>query len=474
MRRFVTFCLALSFTVTIGLAATRPPAVAGSFYPADKTELAFQINKFLSKVPGEPVTGELVALIVPHAGYQFSGQVAAYGYQQLVGRSFDRVILIGASHKFSFDQIALPGCDEFATPLGNVPVDRDFIANLTKLNSRFVVDDEPHLAEHSLEVQLPFLQATLGQFKIVPLLFGNISLANCQALAYALSYLVDDRTLIVVSTDWSHYHPSDLAKRLDDKGIKDVVAGSLEAFIRDLADGNCEACAAPGVITALLLTPALGANRTELLKQANSGDTTGDVSRVVGYAAIAFQRVAVPLTVGERQKLLKIARRTVENKLAGKKLPVFTPPEPALNEPRGVFVSLKKEGELRGCIGYIAAARPLFQAVQEMVVAAATEDRRFSPVTKSELPALAIEISVLSRLVKIKDVQEIEIGRDGLYIMKDQASGLLLPQVAVEWGWDRAEFLKQVCLKAGLPAEAWPEADLYRFTADVFHETTAR
>ena len=472
MRRLIYPFFCLLVVATTALSSTRPPAVAGSFYPADRAELAFQINKFLDNVPTAPSTGEIVALLVPHAGYPFSGQVAAYGYKQLVGQSFDRVVLIGASHHLSFDQIALPSWDKFATPLGEVPVDRDFIDKMLKLNSRLVVNDEPHKAEHSLEVQLPFLQSVLKEFKVVPILFGNISLANCQALAYALSYLVDDRTLIVVSTDWSHYHPSGLAKKLDDQGIKDVVGGSLEGFVRDLAAGNCEACGASGVITALLLTPALGANRTELLKQANSGGTTGDLSSVVGYATIAFRRVAVPLTAVERQKLLKIARRTLENKLAGHKLPVFAPPEPALNEPKGVFVTLKKDGKLRGCIGYIRSAKPLFQAVQEMAVAAATEDRRFSPVTKGELKGLEIELSVLSRMREVKELSEIEVGRDGLYIMKDQASGILLPQVAVEWGWDRAEFLKQVCLKAGLPDNAWPDQDarLYRFTAQVFRQ----
>lgn len=474
MRRFFLLGLTIWFISSTVLAATRSPAVAGSFYPAGQDELSYQVNKYLKSVPVGSTSGELIALIVPHAGYPYSGQVAAHGYKQLVGKSFERVVLIGSSHKYSFDEIALSGADEFATPLGSIPVDRDFIVKLTKLNSRLVMNDEPHRLEHSLEVQLPFLQTVLRSFKIVPILFGNISLANCQTLAYALNYLVDDRTLIVVSTDWSHYHPSDLARRLDEQGIREVLAGSLEAFVRDLTEGNSEACGAPGMITALILAPALGVNRTELLKRGNSADTTGDLSNVVGYAAIALRRVEPSLPSVARKKLLKIARKTLDNKIAGKKLPIATPPEPELNEARGVFVSLKKEGKLRGCIGYIVSAQPLFQSVQEMSVAAATNDVRFPPVTRAELSELEIEISVLSRLRKIKAIEEIEVARDGLYILKDGLSGILLPQVPVEWGWDRAEFLRQVCLKAGLPEDAWAEADLYRFSAEVFSEPATR
>ncbi|MDD5593799.1 MAG: AmmeMemoRadiSam system protein B [Candidatus Margulisbacteria bacterium] len=459
-------------TVGLCLAEVRRPAVAGAFYPADRKELAYQVDKFLSNTVSREVDGEITALIVPHAGYPFSGQVAADAYRELKGRKFGRVIIIGASHKMAFDQIALPAYDFFETPLGQVPVDREFIKKLKSLSDKIVIDNQPHDGEHSIEVQLPFLQTVLPDFKVVPILFGNISLANCQTLAYALSYLTDDDTLIIASSDWSHYYPSGVAVKLDSKGTGLVVRNDLEGYVKALAGSETEACGAPAIITTMLLAPALGANKTKLLKYANSGDVTGDRSKVVGYAAVVFYRLEPVLSSDEKKKLLRIAHRTVESKVRGKKLPVFTPLEENLNEKRGAFVTLKKNGELRGCIGYITPIKPLFQAVQETAVQAAANDRRFLPVEKNELKDIVIEVSALSRLKKVKDVAEIEIGRDGLYIVGEKNSGLLLPQVPVEWGWDRDEFLKQVGLKAGLPADAWhdPNNILFRFTADVFSE----
>ncbi|HVN67686.1 MAG TPA: AmmeMemoRadiSam system protein A, partial [Candidatus Sulfotelmatobacter sp.] len=261
-------------------------------------------------------------------------------------------------------------------------------------------------------------------------------------------------------------------KKLDGKGIEAMVNGDLGTFIRDLSNGDTEACGAPAIITTLMLAPALGANKIELLNYTNSGDVTGDKERVVGYAAIVFWHQATTLTAGEQKKLLKIARRTIENKLAGKPLPVYTPPEAGLNERRGAFVTLTSAGRLRGCIGYIQPVKPLFAAVQEMAVAAATSDRRFSPVEKAELPGIKIEISALTPLKRIKELSEIELGRDGLYIIKGENSGLLLPQVATENNWDKTAFLENLCYKAGLPSSAWQDKDavLYRFTAEVFHE----
>lgn len=454
----------------LGAAAVRPPAAAGSFYPADPGELAFQVDKFLNNVPAATAESELVALIAPHAGYPYSGQTAAYAYKRLAGRHFKTVVLIGASHYASFDRLALPDDEAWETPLGRVPVDREFVRKLAGLSGRFVIDDKPHLKEHALEVQLPFLQRTLKDFKIVPVLFGSLSLANCQTLAYALSLLADDNTLIVISTDWSHYYDDKVARRLDGRGLGLVADGDLSGFIKALSEGDTEACGAPAVITGLLLAPALGANQTELAKYNNSGDLTGDRGRVVGYAAVLFACRETALSAGEKGKLLKIARRTVTAAARKKALPRFEPEEPALNERRGAFVTLKKYGELRGCIGCLLPVRPLFRAVQEMAREAALNDRRFYPVNASELPALSIEISVLSRLRRVADAADIKIGRDGLYIIKGDKSGLLLPQVAAEQGWGREEFLRQVCYKANLPGDAWrePEAALYRFSAGVF------
>jgi hypothetical protein len=344
---------------------------------------------------------------------------------------------------------------------------------MKRINDKIVIDNTPHREEHSLEVQLPFLQMTLKDgFKVVPVLFGSVSLSNCQALAYALSFLLEDNTLIIASTDWSHYYPYDTALKLDRKGINAVVKDDLREYIRSLAEGESEACGAPAVITAMLVAPAMGANKIELLKYANSGDVTGDRSKVVGYAAIAYFRQETKLTEMEKRELLRNARKTIERRLSGKNYLEYKVPEGTLTSNRGAFVTLTKDGKLKGCIGYIQPVKPLGRAVQEMAIEAAENDPRFPPVGKDELKDIKIEISVLSRLKKVKDISEIEIGRDGLYIIKNGKSGLLLPQVAVEWGWDRDRLLDEVCIKAGLREGEWRSKDavLYRFTADVFHE----
>lgn len=472
MKQIIWFIFLLMIS-TPSCAHALKPGVAGDFYPADRGELVSQVNSFLTNVPAQEISGDIIALIVPHAGYPFSGQVAAYAYKQLEGRSYDRVILIGTSHKMTFDDIAVPGYDQFETPLGSVQVDKDFIDQLIKRGNNVKINNAPFdMADNSLEVQLPFLQAVQKKARIVPIFFGNISIANCRSLAYALDLLVDDRTLIIASSDLSHYFPYDTANKMDSSGIGKIVSGDLAGLIKALSKGETEACGVPAVITAALLAPALGANKTVLLKYANSGDVTGDKSRVVGYAAIAFINQEIKLTDHDKKRLLKIARRTLLDHLAGKKLPVFTPKEPSLNEKRGVFVTLTEDGKLRGCIGYIEPVRPLFSAVQGMAVNAASNDPRFRPVTSDEAKNIVIEISALSRLRRIKDISEIKIGQDGLYIIKGESSGLLLPQVATEFGLDRDQFLKQVCIKAGLPENAWQDKDavLYRFSADVFHE----
>lgn len=458
----------------------RKPAAAGQFYPADKYALSAQIDKFMGNLKFRYVKGKLIALIVPHAGYDYSGQVAAYAYKELEGKRFKRVVLLGASHSILFDGVSVGEYDHYETPLGRVPVDREFTKKLIGNRPDITFLREAHEKEHSLEVQLPFLQKMLkNDFKIVPIIFGRASFKNCQLVALSLIEMVDDDTLIVCSTDWSHYHDDATVNKMDRKGIKAVLDGDIASFVEMLNAGSTEACGAAAVITTMLAAPAIGANNVQLLQRGNSGDlpagrhgVSGDRSRVVGYAAIAYSYGSSPLTEAEKQALLKIARGSIEIKLSGEELPGIKIDKGTLVDRRGVFVTLTKNGELRGCIGYIQPLKPLAEAVQEMAVAAATSDLRFQPVTKDELPAIKVDISVLSRLTKVEKINEIKVGRDGLYIIAEGKSGLLLPQVATDQGWDREQFLQQVCLKAGLPPNTWKKAEtvLYRFTAEVFGE----
>ncbi|MGA2072359.1 MAG: AmmeMemoRadiSam system protein B [Terriglobia bacterium] len=484
----------------VGLSAEqkiRPPLVAGGFYPADPNELGKMIDGFLAKASLEKLDGNLVALICPHAGYQFSGGVAAYAYIQLKGRSYDRVVVLAPSHYESFPFSSIYDGEAYHTPLGDVPVDHDFAAKLVKLSSSIKISDRGHgpvemrgqqYGEHAIEDQLPFLQRVLGQFKMVPIVMGDISYDNSRALGVALAKAVEGtNTLILVSSDLSHYHTYDDAERMDHQILKTIqdwdyltLSQNLE---RNLWNGPC---GGGPIVAAMIAADRMGAHHAQLLKYANSGDVTGDKTRVVGYGALAIvadneqenkkhghKSAEFSLTPAEKQELLKIARQSVEVAVREKKiLPVPANEPEALRDARGAFVTLKEHGDLRGCIGYMSPVKPLAETVRDVAAYAALEDRRFRPVNSDELPLLEYEISVLSPLRKVEDINQIHVGQHGLLIRKGEYEGVLLPQVPTEQGWDRKTFLEQVCVKAGLPEQAWKDedADLFMFTALVFGE----
>jgi AmmeMemoRadiSam system protein A len=346
---------------------------------------------------------------------------------------------------------------------------------------------EAHAQENSLELQIPFLQTALKSFKLVPIAMEpDWSWKTCQYLASAIAEAVKGRrVLLVASTDLSHFYTYKIAVELDREFLKYVERFDVEGLNRDLKSNRVEACGGGPVVTIMLAAKAFGANRGRVLKYLNSGDVTGDRSRVVGYGAGVFyqaaggnekmkeeKKVGVDLGLNEEEKktLHHIARTVIENKVKGKPVPDFKIESPILKENRGAFVTLQKKGQLRGCIGYIQAYEPLHQTIEKMAEAAAFKDPRFSPVKEKELPELEIEISVLTPLQRIKDVNEIQVGTHGIYIKKGWLSGLLLPQVATEYGWDRQTFLDHTCQKAGLPSTAWKEKDteIYIFSADIF------
>ena len=474
----------------------RPSYVAGGFYPADANELAKMIDGFLAQASPPKLEGSLVALVCPHAGYQFSGGVAAYSYILLKGRSYDRVVVIAPSHYEAFPFSSIYDGEAYHTPFGDVPVDHDFAAKLAKLSSTIKFSDRGHgevnvqggrYGEHSLEDQLPFLQRVLGQFKMVPIVMGDQSYDICRALGIALAKAVQGtNTLLLVSSDLSHYHSYDEAERMDHQILKTIedwdyltLSQNIE---RNLWNGPCGG--AP-IVAAMIAAERLGADHAQILKYANSGDVTGDKSRVVGYGAVAFvaekenrkharKTAEFSLSPAEKQELLKIARQSVEVAVREKKiLPVPANEPEALRDARGAFVTLKEHGDLRGCIGYMSPAKPLAETVRDVAAFAALEDRRFRPVGEGELPLLEYEISVLSPLHKVEDIKEIHVGQHGLLIRRGEYEGVLLPQVPTEQGWDRNTFLEQVCVKAGLPENAWKDddADLFMFTALVFGES---
>lgn len=443
------------------------------------------LDDFLSKAASPPQEN-VVAVVAPHAGYVYSGPVAAYSYALLKGRKFDRVVVIAPSHYDAFGFSSVYDGAAYATPLGRIPVDRAFAAKLARTSPLIKLSAAGHTPsadrpEHALEVQLPFLQRVLGPFQLVPVIVGDQSYDTCRALGVALAKLIQgSSTLIVASSDLSHFHPYDDAAKLDRKTLKAIAEYDYFDLSRNLELRVWEACGGGPIVAAMIAAERLGATDAKVLRYANSGDVTGDRSRVVGYGAVALvktaggarsEEAAFTLTTPEKDALLKIARKSVETAVReGKSYECSTSGLDALAQERGAFVTLTKHGQLRGCIGFVSPLKPLYLAVRDVARMAALRDTRFRPVTASELGDLQYEISVLSPLRRVRDIQEIRVGQHGLLIHKSDHEGLLLPQVASDLHWDRSTFVEQTCYKAGLPPRAWQDADadLFRFTALVF------
>ncbi len=464
------------------LKVNRRPAVAGRFYPSSPTELAAQIDTFLDKADVSSFQGRVMALVSPHAGYVYSGQVAAYGYKTVQGKSFDLVVVLAPSHRVYFKGASVYAVGDYLTPLGVAPVDQEACKALMERDRFIQFHPQVHEQEHSLEVQVPFIQRVLKEFKLLPIVMGNQDVEASRRLTDALfPVLKDKKVLVVASSDLSHYHTDREARELDRRIIQAVERFRPEALSKVLSEGKGEACGGGPIMTAMMLSALLGATRARVLAYATSGDVSGDRQAVVGYLSAVFyetveadghKKVGVDLGLTDEEKkiLHAIARNAIESALNGKPSPPLPELTPTLKEYRGAFVTLTKNGNLRGCIGLIQPVKPLAASVQEMAVAAAFQDPRFPPLSREEWPRIDIEISALTPFKQIHDFSEIEIGKHGLYIQKGPYSGLLLPQVATEYGWNTEEFLRQTCLKAGLPTNAYkdPDTKVYVFSADIF------
>jgi hypothetical protein len=467
----------------------REAAVAGSFYPGDKKQLSERVDQLLDQVPYTPVTGRLIGIVVPHAGYVYSGPVAASAYRLLRDHPVKRVVVISPSHVAAFDGAAVYDGDAYSTPLGEIPVDKEFCRRLTGKSPFLKLSDEGHETvrqgrmEHALEVQLPFLQRVLESFSLVPIVMGDQSYETCRVLGLALADLIgEDETLIVASSDLSHFHPYDQAVQLDKKVTTAISEWDYFNLCRNLNARIWEACGGGPIVATMIAAEKLGADESIILKYANSGDVpAGDKSQVVGYTAAAFIKSDQPhglhpekafdLSAGERAHLLGIARHAVEQAVIdGDVYPCDNGGFAALSTDRGAFVTLNEGGNLRGCIGYTSPIKPLFETVRDAAISAAMNDPRFPSVKQDELPRIEYEISVLSPFWKVNDIGQIEIGRHGLLVKRGRREGLLLPQVATDYNWDRKTFLENTCRKAGLPTNAWQETDtdIFMFTALVF------
>jgi AmmeMemoRadiSam system protein B/AmmeMemoRadiSam system protein A len=473
----------ISLLITIGSAAAagraqdvRAPVWAGSFYDDDKARLSAQVDAYLENVKDLPViTDEIKALICPHAGYVWSGQTAAYAYRLVRSKPYETVVIIGVSHRYPLDGGSIYLKGGFATPLGVARVDEELAARIAKA-SGFSYVPQAHAEEHSVEVQVPFIQRALPGAKIVPIVMGYPNRRDVNALAKGLAAIGGDKkVLIVASTDLSHYLSKKDANTVDAETISLLRNINANTLLSRCARGENIMCGGGGVAATLIALKKIGEPRVDVLHYSDSSDISGDEDRVVGYLSAAITLKPGPpaefsLSAAEKKELLELARDAVRTFVAEKRIIDYETNDPNLLAERGVFVTLKKGGQLRGCIGFIEPVASLYETVIHSAVYAASEDPRFPPVAGEELKDLEVEVSVLSPLKRVEDPGLVQVGKHGLVMEMGGQRGLLLPQVAVENGWSRETFLNQACVKAGLPPDAWKKgAEISVFEAIVFH-----
>jgi len=460
-------------------AEVRAAKVAGQFYPDEPAELRALVQELLDRQPEPVIAKRPRALIVPHAGYQYSGLIAANAYRQLQGHRYDGVVVVGFTHRMRFDGSSVETREAVQTPLGEIPVDQEAAAILQSFPG-ITHDEAAHESpEHSLEVQLPFLQVVLPRFRLVPMLMGGATREEASRLAEALAALSRFRDyLFVFSTDLSHYHPYDEAETLDERTIDAILHETPQAVDQLFDRGELEACGRGPIVASLFLADRLGYLSRTLFTHANSGDTwVGTQASVVGYAALGmFDRPAqasARLSPEAGAALVAGARQTLQASLGqgGSSPAPSLARQQELARASGLFVTLRKSGQLRGCMGRIQTAEPLASSLPAVALEAALQDPRFNPVTSEELPQLHVEVSVLTTPAKLARLEDLVPGRDGVILEHGGRRGVFLPQVWEETGWTRLEFLRELASqKAGLAPDAWQQATLYVFQDQIFAE----
>jgi AmmeMemoRadiSam system protein B/AmmeMemoRadiSam system protein A len=467
----------------------RQPAVAGTFYPSDPAEIDHMLKQYFAKVPANTSDSEVLAIITPHAGYVFSGEVAAAAFNQLdPEKEYKTIFILGSSHRNAFQGASIYSIGNYSTPWGSVETDFEIAQKLVSENKVLAFDPQYHKSEHSIEVQIPFLQYFLKKdFRIIPVLLGTQDPETCQRIAKALKPYFTPENLFVISTDFSHYPAYKNAFVTDHQIADAIVSNNPDKFLNSVEDCTRKkienlatgCCSWPSVITLMYLTVEMSGIAYKQVLYKNSGDSEyGEMDRVVGYFALSvFQQKSglLDLTDSEKKELLQIARTTIKTYLQDSQTESVNTEYLSNNllSKAGAFVTLKKAGELRGCIGHFEADKPLYRIVQQMAIAAATQDYRFDAVTLPELKQLDIEISVLTPMQKISNPNKIRLGVDGIYIKKGSRSGTFLPQVATETNWTLEEFLGHCARdKAGIGWDGWKDKDveIYVYQAFVFGE----
>ncbi len=467
-----------------------PAKVAGTFYPADASDLSGQIEYFFMNVPSRTLKEPPVAIWVPHAGLQYSGQMAAVAYYEVKGRPYDTAILVGPSHYQGVKVASIYPKGRFQTPLGEVPIDEALAKKIQDQLPDALFSPEAFAKEHSLEVQLPFLQKIFPKIKVVAILMGPIDLETDRRVAEAIAKACQGRkVLLVASSDMSHYPRGADAEKVDENSlniVKRFDAELLPGYSRFLLNTRvenlaCLFCGDGALATVMEAAKILGANECSVLGYTNSARVTGQQERAVGYGAAAFYKNPNAKTdAGEgffrqeagRKEVLALARRAIETYVRPNKSLNVQLQDPEFFRPRRVFITLKKEGQLRGCVGNPNTPMPLYEAVIRMAMGAAFNDGRFQPVTEAELPQISVEASVLENFQRVKSADAIVMGKHGVIVRRGDKEGLFLPEVA-EMLPDKEQFLSRLCEeKAGLPPDAWkdPQTELWTFTTTHFSE----
>jgi len=466
----------------------------GRWYPANADTLSKQIEGFFENADVKP-RDNVIALILPHAGYSYSGQTAAFG-PAATSKKYKRIVIIGPSHRLPMEQVlSVPRATHYETPLGQIPLDVEFIGGLLEY-PLFQNVPRAHKYEHSVQIELPLLQHGQKDFKLVPIVAGHCSAKTIERAGSILKSLIDDETLVVTSSDFTHYGRNysyvpftenipEQIKKLDMGAYEYIADLDSEGFLDYKRRTGATICGY--VPIAILLSMLDEPTEAKLLKYTTSGEITGDFSNSVSYLSVAFcgtwrncppvrpAESASELTEQDKQQLLALARQSIVSFLEWRKVPAASDLNvkitEAMKEPRAAFVTLKKNSRLRGCIGDIFPRQPLYKSVISNAINAAVNDRRFLPVTKDQFDDIDIEISALTVPKPIASSERIRIGIDGVVLRKDGHSAVFLPQVATEQRWSLEQMLRQLSLKARLPADAWKQgASFLVFQAEVFGE----
>ena len=469
-------------------------SLAGTWYSADAKELGDQIDEFFEKASSTPINN-VTALILPHAGYQYSGRTASMGLKT-AGRKYKRIVVIGPSHRVPMEEVlSVSRATHYETPLGQVPLDVEFISELLK-HPVFQNVPETDKYEHSVQIQVPLLQHCQAGFKLVPIVAGSCSQETIDKAGNILNSLIDNETLVIASSDFVHYGSNyDYVPFKQDipEQIKKLDMGAYEYIAKLDGPGFLDYRRKTGaticgyVPITILLSMLSKPTETHLIEYATSGRQAGDYANSVSYLSIAFagewqarpeaqqQTVTPGLTEEDKKQLLLLARKTMVYALQNRRVPEASDLGIAISDAmrpvRAAFVTLKKNSQLRGCIGEIFPQRPLYKSVITNAIHACVNDRRFEPVSQDELKDITIEISALTTPSPITSPDEIRIGIDGVVLNKDGQSAVFLPQVAPEQGWNVNQMLTQLSRKAGLAADGWKEgASFLVFQAEVFGE----